>query len=99
MTSDLEDDELGLFYFALLGHDVVTEASLHPGVHRLLSILEMIRVLQITWRTSHQRQNFEDDSPELVINRERETARSPMTSSRVALALKFMAYRSDTMTL
>lgn len=40
VTSDLEDDELRLLYFALLGDDVITEASVHPGVHGLLSVLE-----------------------------------------------------------
>lgn len=49
VTSDLEDDELGLLYFALLGYDVVAEAALHPGVHGLVSILEKLWILQITW--------------------------------------------------
>ena len=47
MTSDLEDDKLGLLNFALFLHNVLTEASLHPGMHGLVSILEEVRVLQI----------------------------------------------------
>ena len=51
MSSDLEDDKLGLQDFALFLHNVLTEASLHPGMHALVSILEQVRVLQITCST------------------------------------------------
>lgn len=48
MTSDLEDDELGLCYFVLLSYDVFAETALHPGVQGLFSVLEMLRVPHIT---------------------------------------------------
>lgn len=48
MTSDLEDDEIGLHYFALLSHDVFAEIAFHPGMHGLLSILEQLWILQFT---------------------------------------------------
>lgn len=50
VSSDLEDDEVGLLHFLVLGHDVVAEAILLPGVHALVSILEQLRILQLTCR-------------------------------------------------
>lgn len=45
VTSDLEDDELGFLHLLLLGHDVAAEATLLPGAHGLVSILEQLWVL------------------------------------------------------
>ena len=55
MTSDLEDDKLGLLNFTLFLHNVLTEAFLHPGVHGLVSILEEVGVLQIACSTPRPR--------------------------------------------
>lgn len=47
MTSDLEDDQLRLLQLALLGSDVIAQAALCPGQHRLIAVQEVIRVLQV----------------------------------------------------
>lgn len=135
VTSDLEDDELSLLYFALLGYNVIGEVALHPCLHGLLSILEKFWFLQITWTRealselkeycwscvsrivslchratgqqilkTHQSATMFRLCDTFVINTFPQTPccclkYSPIMSSRVAPALKFMSYRSDTMTL
>lgn len=50
VTSDLEDDEVGLLHFSVLGRNVVAEAILPEGVHGLVPVLEQLRLFQLPCR-------------------------------------------------